>query len=253
MAVDDTLIVLLICGAVLTASVAQRLTGMGFALVAGPFLVLLLDPLSGVVFVNVCGVLSSVLVLARTYRYVDWRLVRMFSIAAIAGTVPGAVIAVLLPARILETVIGMLVVVALAGSLVLGRMMPRSLPRRRMVTSTFGFMSGTMNAAAGIGGPALSAFAVLTRWNQFVFAATIQPVFILMGVSAIASKVMLDSDAWPNLSWGIWAIVLGTLVAGMLGGEWLTRFVSVKFASIAMLILAFLGGFLTIGRGTGLL
>ena len=45
----------LVIAAVLIGSSMQRITGMGFALVAAPFLVLLLGPIDGVIVVNVCG------------------------------------------------------------------------------------------------------------------------------------------------------------------------------------------------------
>ena len=248
----DPYLVVLICTAVLVAALAQRITGMGFALVAGPFLVLLLDPLPGVVFVNLCSLVSSLVVLARTHRFVDWKLAGMLGAASVFGTLPGSLIAVYLPAGVLETLIGALVVAALATSMLLSRVLPQKLSQSGALSSAFGLASGMMNAAAGIGGPALSAFAVLTRWNQYAFAATIQPVFIAMGICAVVSKVALDPSAWPSLSPGTWGAVLGALAVGMLGGEWGARRVPIKVASVAMLTLAFIGGLLTISRGVGL-
>ncbi|WP_029088200.1 sulfite exporter TauE/SafE family protein [Brevibacterium album] len=246
------LVIALILLAVLVGALAQRITGMGFALVSGPFLVLLLEPVPGVVLVNLCGLVSSIIVLWRTHREVEWKLSACLAAGGLVGTFPGAMLAVALPAHALEILIGVLVVAALATSLLLGRLLTRPLARRRGGAVAAGLASGAMNSAAGIGGPALSSFAVLTRWDQRAFAASIQPVFVVMATFAVASKLLLDHSAWPALSPGTWLMILAALVLGQLLGEWLSRFTPVSTARTGMLTLAFLGGLLTIGRGLGL-
>lgn len=56
---------LLLALAVFVGAAMQRLTGMGFALVSAPFVVLIMGPVTGIVLVNVCGALSSLLILFR--------------------------------------------------------------------------------------------------------------------------------------------------------------------------------------------
>jgi uncharacterized membrane protein YfcA len=110
-----------------------------------------------------------------------------------------------------------------------------------------------MSSAAGVGGPALSALALLTRWEQRSFAATIQPVFVAVSSSAVIMKLVFDHDAWPALAWPTWVLIFVALGSGQLLGEWLSRIVPVSGARAGMLVLAFLGGFLTIARGLGLM
>ncbi|HLS34168.1 MAG TPA: sulfite exporter TauE/SafE family protein [Brevibacterium sp.] len=243
-------VILLILLAVFIGALSQRLTGMGFALVSGPFLVLLMDPLAGVVLVNLCGIVSSLIVLWRTYREADWKLAGGLIVAATVGTLPGALLAVLMPGAALEVFIGALVVVALTSSLVLNLYAP-PIPRNTGTVTATGLVSGVMNASAGVGGPALSALALLSRWEQRSFAATIQPVFAVMGVSSVVGKLVFDQDAWPVLDGATWALLLAALVGGQVLGEWLSRITPVQAARTGMLALAFLGGLLTIGRGLG--
>lgn len=245
------LVIILILLAVFVGALAQRITGMGFALVSGPFLVLLIDPLAGVVLVNLCGFVSSVIVLWRTHTGVNWKLAGGLIAAATVGTVPGALLAVLMPARALEIFIGVVVVVSLTSSLILTRYV-RPIARNAGTVIVTGLASGVMNASAGVGGPALSAFALLTRWEQRTFAATIQPVFIVMAASSVIMKLAFDSDAWPSLDGVTWLLILGALVAGQVLGELLSKITPVEAARAGMLTLAFLGGILTIARGTGL-
>lgn len=245
-------VILLILLAVLIGSLSQRVTGMGFAMVSAPFLVLLMDPIAGVVLVNLCGIVSSVLVLSRTHREVDWSRAWRLIVTAIVGTVPGALLAVALPGHALEILIGALVVVSLTTSMILTRY-ARPVRLGMPALAVSGLTAGAMSSAAGVGGPALSALALLTRWEQRSFAATIQPVFVAVSSSAVIMKLVFDHDAWPGLAWTTWVLIFVALGAGQLLGEWLSRIVPVSGARAGMLILAFLGGFLTIARGLGLM
>lgn len=244
------LAIILILLSVFVGAFAQRVTGMGFALVSGPFLVLLIDPLAGVVLVNLCGFVSSVIVLSRTYRDVEWKTAGFLTVACVVGTIPGAFLAVAIPSHALETLIGSLVIASLAASLLLNRY-SRALTRSPASIAVSGVASGVMNAAAGVGGPPLSALAVVSRWEQRAFAATIQPVFVVMAASSVAAKLLFDSGSWPELDLVTWALILGALAGGQLMGEWLSRKIPMRAARTGMLTLAFLGGILTMSRGLG--
>jgi uncharacterized protein len=82
-----------LAAAVSVGAGTQRITGLGFALVAAPFLVLLLGPFTGVLVVNVLGVAASVLVLAQVRRDVDLRRGVLLSAPALVAVVPGAWVA----------------------------------------------------------------------------------------------------------------------------------------------------------------
>jgi uncharacterized membrane protein YfcA len=58
----------LVLAAVVLGAGMQRITGMGFALVATPFLVLLLGPVEGVVLVNLCGAVTAGAIIFRVAR-----------------------------------------------------------------------------------------------------------------------------------------------------------------------------------------
>ena len=48
-----------------------------------------------------------------------------------------------------------------------------------------GLLTGFTNAVAGVGGPPLTAYALISRWDPRPFAATIQPLFIVIGVAEL--------------------------------------------------------------------
>ncbi len=241
-------VVVLIFFAVFLGALSQRVTGMGFGLVSGPFLVLLLDPFSGVILVNICGIVASFSVFVRTFAEVAWPPFRHLALGAVIGAVAGALLSSSMPTPPLQILIGALIIVSLISSLTLGKL-GRSIPANFGTRMTAGLFSGAMSAAAGAGGPAVSAYAVLTNWEQRSFAATLQPFLVVGNVSAVVMKVVVDGGAWPHLEIGVWAGLGLVLVAGLLGGDRLARHIDVGVARIGMLVLAFGGGIAALVKG----
>ena len=241
-------VVVLILFAVFLGAVSQRVSGMGFGLVSGPFLVLLLDPFSGVVLVNICGIVASGTVFVRTWREAEWGSFWKLSLGTVIGTVPGAFLAAALPAPPLQVLIGVLIIVSLISSMIIGRI-GKTMPANFTTKFTTGFLSGTMSAAAGTGGPAVSAYAVLTKWEQRTFAATLQPFLVVGTTSAIIFKAVFDHSAWPQLTAPTWIGIAAVLVAGLVSGDWLSQKIESSTARIAMIVLALGGGTATLVKG----
>lgn len=238
----------LICVVVFVGAFSQRLAGMGFALVSAPFLVLLLDPQSGVILVNVCGVVSSLVVFMRTWRHVEWKNCTLLLVMAVVGCAPGALLASKVPQAPLEACIGAIVIMSLAASIVLS-VYTQPVVRTPGRTMLAGFLAGAMGASAGVSGPPLSAYAVLSRWSQQGFAATIQPVFAVSSASAVVAKLTIGSADFPALNWWEWALIFGALGLGQLAGDVGTHHVSTQVARRMMLTLAFAGGVLAFLKG----
>jgi len=232
---------------VVVGAVAQRVAGLGFAMLVAPFLVLLLGPHHGVFVVNVCGMISSLLIIPRVWLDIDWSMFRWLTPAALAGTIPGALIAAALPAGPLSLVIGAVVLAALVLSLLLSR--ADVVVTGRPARAAAGVLSGLTNAMAGVGGPAVSAYAVLARWPQRPFAATLQPFFAAMGAAVIITKLILDPTQAPEIGWWVWAAITVAIVAGIFGGEWVQRYVSDRSARLFVLFVAFVGAFTALGKG----
>lgn len=237
---------LLLVGAIFTGSMLQRITGMGFALVAAPFIVLIAGPVTGVILVNVCGALTAATVLARVFRHVEWKRYLLLVPAAFAGIVPGAVVVQNVPTSWLEVFVGCTVIAGLATAPVF-RASPRRPGAKPLLAA--GSVSGFMNATAGVGGPALSVYAISTRWEQTEFAATMQPYFLTIGVTSIAAKLLTGLASTPDLSIGAWAAIGPAILAGLVAGDLLARRIGLQTARRLMLILAYLGSLATIARG----
>jgi uncharacterized membrane protein YfcA len=236
----------LVLAAVVMGAGMQRVTGMGFALVAAPFLVLLLGPVEGVVLVNVCGAVTAGAIIFRVVKDIDWKRYAALAASALLGIIPAAVLIRLIPAPVLEISIGVILAVGLTVLLVLKS---ATLPQRRRYLLTAGGLSGFMNTAAGVGGPAVSMYSIATRWQHKSFAATMQPYFFTIGTFSLISKAITAPATFPVLPLAMWLAVAVACLAGLVLGDLASRHVPARAAQILLIILAYLGAAATIIRG----
>lgn len=233
--------------AILIGAMAQRVSGMGFALTAAPVLVLLIGPFDGVLLVNLAGAVSAGIVISRVWRNIDWRQFALLTIPALIAIIPGAYISVLLGGPALQITVGVILVVALTISLLIHRA-EKVVPRTPAALLS-GVASGFMSATAGIGGPGVAVYAVLTRWEHRTFAATIQPFFVMLGLTSFITKVVLSEQGLPDYEWWVWPLVIVCTLIGLTLGEWVSKIVSVRAARITVIAISYLGGVAAIVDG----
>ncbi|MFF1882931.1 sulfite exporter TauE/SafE family protein [Pseudarthrobacter sp. NPDC058196] len=236
----------LVLGAVVMGAGMQRITGMGFALVAAPFLVLLLGPVEGVVLVNVCGAVTAGAIIFRVLRDIDWKRYVFLAAAALLGIIPAAFLIRLIPAPVLEISIGVLLA---AGLTVLLALKSATLPSRRRYLLAAGGLSGFMNTAAGVGGPAVSMYSIATKWQHRSFAATMQPYFFTIGTFSLVSKAITAPTTFPVMPLAMWGAVAAACLAGLVLGDVASKFVPARAAQKLLVVLAYLGAAATIIRG----
>lgn len=236
---------MLLVVAIFTGSMLQRVTGMGFALVAAPFIVLIAGAKTGIILVNVAAAVTSATVLTRVFRHVEWKKFVVLVPAALVGIAPGAAVVQNVPPAWLEILVGGMVLGGLTTSQL------RSSPWRpgAKALAVAGSVSGFMNATAGVGGPALSIYALRTRWEQTEFAATMQPYFLSIGLASIAAKLIVNPASAPQLSPWDWGMIGAAILAGLVAGDLLSQRTGVQTARRLMLILAYAGSVITVVRG----
>ncbi len=240
---------LLVTGlAVLVGAIAQRIAGMGFALTLAPILVLFLGPYEGPLVVNIAGAFSSVLVFSQSYKLVDWKQYFYLAIPAVIFIIPSAIFSVNFSGPGLQIGIGVILILALSTSLIVVRV-SSPMPRGRLGL-LFGAGSGFMSATAGIGGPAMGIYAILTGWEQKSFAATLQPYFFTLGLSAFLSKVSISGN-WPKVELSIWILIGFLTILGSWLGIRLQKLVSAKLARAIVIFVCFVGSIAAIVDGVG--
>lgn len=239
----------LVFASVFVGAVLQRTSGIGFAIVVAPFVILAVGPGEGITLVQLFGAASALLVLTRVLRDADWPAYRLLVPPSLVGIAVGAGVSTVVARSEAQVVAAGVMLLALVGSTVVGR--SRAVARSAPLLVGTGVVAGAMTSLAGVGGVALTATRDLTAWEQRSFLATLQPYLVTLSAATVAARVWADPTTWPRLSlpeWGLGAVIL---VAGIGVGDLVSRRVPTRAASAVTWTLAFAGAVLTLWGGLG--
>lgn len=220
---------LLAVAAVVAGSVAQAITGFGFALVAAPALVAWMGPTPAVVTVCVLGTVASVPPYLREARHTHWPMVAVWFVPATVVTWLVGLVIGDLDAGLLAAVAGLAVLVAV-GLLAAGRSAKRATGVHGAVLA--GAVSGAMNVVGGVGGPPVALYAANAGWPTARTRATLLAFFALQNVVTVA----VLGWVWPP-----WTTVVAMLL-GTVAGVWAARLLSASVVRVAVLGTAAFGG-----------
>lgn len=233
--------------AVLVGAGLQRVAGMGLGLVAAPVLTVLLGASVGVLVSNVAAIATALLVLRALRDRVDWRRVGTILPLMLVGSLLGALTVREADSAWLDVIVGGSVLVALAASALLRRRVRIS---GRPVAVLTGLAAGFMNTTSGVAAPAWTAYALATRWDHRSFAATMQPLLLVMNTMSVATKLGLGAiPAHAAPAWWVWPVLLACVGTGVLLGTVLSRRVPTPVASRIALLVALAGALTALVRG----
>lgn len=208
---------------------------------------LVLGPYTGVLLINSVGVVMCGFLAFQLRREVDLRRAVLLTLPALLAVLPGAWLARQAPAAVLQVAVGACVVIALLVLLAMdrrGRVEPASPPRWGGASAvSAGSASGFMNAVAGVGGPAVTVYALATRWQQRSFAAIAQLFFMTVSMGSLAAKGL---PSMPVHAWLVAAVALGM---GLAVGHGVHARISVVTARKAVVAVALVGGGPTMAKG----
>lgn len=233
--------------AILVGTVLQRLSGTGVGLVCAPVLALLLGSAQGVLVTNATTTVSGFLIMLAVRRDVDWHRAGVLVSCAVPGAVTGALLARELSSAWLQVVLGSIVMLAIAVSAWLPEL-PHLTGRIPLMLA--GLLGGAFNTTAGIAAPVMVVHSRLARWGQRSFQATLQPVFMTMGLLSVLAKTLMGATVTGTPPWWFPLVVVATVLAGIRIGARLTLRVEASRARQLALLLAGLGGAVSLLRGT---
>ncbi|WP_419999632.1 TSUP family transporter [Streptomyces boninensis] len=235
-----TWVEVVVAGLLLVGALVQRVAGLGIGLVCVPPLVMLLGPLDGVSLSNSASSVLSAFSLLAVWREVQVRTMLPLAAAA-ACTVPaGAWVAHHLPAPLLLTGMGAAVTVAVL-LVIRGARVSALHGRKGAVTA--GAVSGFMNATAGVGGPAVSLWALNAGWTAKQFLPnSLFFLFLVNGLSVLTKGP-------PRLAAPAWLLAGAGVAIGGLIGRRLEKRIPEAPARRLLLMLALAGGLATLGKG----
>jgi uncharacterized protein len=222
--------------AVAAGAFAHAVTGLGFSLVAAPFLVVALGQRDGVPTAMLLSLALNIVVLVRERNEVLLRESSWLLVPAVLVTPPLAWLSHRVDADGLAVAAGVITIVA-ALLLASGFRWARAEGRPWAVGA--GVASAAMNVVASISGPAVALYALNARWRPAALRGTLQVYFLALNLAGLASLGLPPAPVLPAVGLVI-GFVLGTLVTGR---------VPEQAARFAVLSLATAGGFVAIWHG----
>lgn len=218
----------------------QRITGIGFVLIAGPLLVISLDPHNGIILANILSVLLALTVLSRTYKDTAWSIVWRLLLGLTIGLPLGILVVRTLDSDALLLAVGSLTIIAVLLALF---RWPMPFLSRRPGPIIAGAVSSFSTATAAVGGPALAVYGSATGMPMRTFIPTVQVV------SLTSSTIAVVANAPFTLPLGLLLGSLGSVFVGMLLGSALGRFITPQRARLLALCLALAGAVVATTRG----
>lgn len=231
----------LTAAATIVAAIIQRVTGLAFVLVLIGPIVLAYGPVEGVTIAVLLAVVASLFAVPGAWRDVDWPRTLWLLGAGLAAAPLGALTAAMLPEPLLLLLIGVIGIIALSVQW-LGPIARHVRGRPGAIGA--GALAGFMHASSGLSGPALASFALGDDWPQRRFAASAQVVFLGYGLISVALRGLPSTPA-PEL-----AILAACTAGGMLLGALAARRVPLALARRVMLLCAWAGTIVILGRAT---
>ncbi len=173
----ETLLVsgLIVC----LAAFVQSTTGFGFALVAVPLLAMVTEPQRAVVSVTAVSLLLSASVGWRHRASLDREAVVGYTWTGLLGMPVGLVVLLVVPPSALKALVGVVVLLAVAG------MARRVRVSGRGWQVAAGLLGGALLSSTGMNGPPIVIGLDGRQLPPARFRATLQAIFALQGVVAV--------------------------------------------------------------------
>ena len=200
---------------VLLAAFVRSASGFGYALLATPMLMLVMDAKSVVVLNTVLGLVANVIVLYHLRRHIDFRRAALIGLGAVAGIPPGAYLLSSLDSSVIKLAIA---IVVIPFSFILLTDHSHRFQRDTLGCVVAGFFSGATGASTGFGGPPVVLFLLNQGMVKERFIGTLAAYFsfrTIVTLGAFSSLGIVTTDIL------IQAVVL-------LPALWLGSYIGVK-------------------------
>jgi uncharacterized protein len=233
MTTTQMVLVLLI---IFATSVVQAVAGFGFALLAVPLMVVVIDLQSAVIISSFVGTLSNMLQSWQLRRNINRNMTRRFVLATAVGSPVGLLLFVYANQSALKIVLGLSI---LFGVFVLSRGL-----ELQHVSSwldwIMGILSGVLLMATSTNGPPLVFVLQARRFDPATFRATLNMVFLVSGTFGLVmfglAGEILRSDV------NVAAFAIPAMVIGVSTGVVIRKYVQQELFKKIVLFLLTIGG-----------
>ena len=225
---------------VTVASFLRSFFGFGLALVAMPFLALLIDLKTATPLAALLGTTIGLLILLRSWRDIDlsaaWRLI----LSSLIGIPIGLYVLKTAPDALIKGVLGLTIILFALYRLAQPHLLALKQPRWIYF---FGLIAGVMGGAYNTSGPPLILYGALRRWSPPRFRATMQGYFFPTGLFIALGHSL--TGFWTPQVMQFYTLSLPlVLIAFWLGEKYNRRIPENRFEQLLYLALIVVGGLL---------
>jgi len=219
------------------AAFVRSALGFGDAVVAMPLLAMALGVRTATPLVAFVGPTLSLLILARSWRKVEFRAAGKLIAATLVGIPVGIYGLARLPETPLKIALGLIIL--LYGLFGLIRPQARIKEEKAWMPWALGAAAGVLGGAYNTNGPPVVAYGMLRGWPPESFRATLQGYFLPTGLAILAGHGLAGlwtATVLRSYLYSLPAIVLGVILGGLLAKE-LTHaiFAKLVYASLAVM------------------
>jgi uncharacterized protein len=224
------------------AAFVKAVIGFGEALLGLPLLTLVIGLHTATPLIGLIGASLTVLIIAKSWRQIDFGVTRQLVIAALIGIPVGVIGLTRLPDVWATTSLGVLLVLVALNNLLKPTFRPLHGARWAYV---FGFVSGVCGGAYTIAGPPVLLYGALRRWPPEQFRATLQGFFLPVTVMIILTHA--GAGLWTRDVLLLYVLALPVLtLAFWLGARASERLASKTFERLVYAALIVLGALLIV-------
>lgn len=205
-------VVAFVVSVVLVAALAQTVAGFGFALIAVPFLVAVLEVRDVVVLTTLLSLASTAIVSRTAWRHVPWATVGPMLGGAVPGMALGLAVLLLAPEDALRLGVGATTIV-MAAALALGARIANRSVRAEVGV---GVISGVLNTSTSMNGPPVVLYLQGREHSRDEFRGALAVFFTAcsaISLAAFAATRVIGADALVLAAASLPALVAGS-VAG---------------------------------------
>lgn len=232
-------------GIVSLGGFVQGLTGFGFGMVVMGLLPAVLGLGEAQAVATLTGIAACLAKTAISLEHVRWSSVGGLWLGTTLGVPLGFTLLTALPESLMLRLLGLTICLLVAFEVLLARRCAFRLPE--WTGWGIGLFSGSMSGAFNVGGPPLVAYIYDRPWSKEEQVATLNGVFISAGLARfgmLAVHGQLHADTWSSAAWSV-----GPMLAAILCGSWLLKFIPQQRlrAAVYLALLALGGRYLILG------
>jgi hypothetical protein len=230
-----------IIGIAFAAAFVRSALGFGDAVLAMPLLAMAVGLKTASPLVAFIGPTISILILARSWRRVEYKTAGRLVAATLLGIPVGVYGLARLPEAPLKIALGLIILIY--GMFGLARPHFRLRREKPWMPWLVGAAAGVLGGAYNTNGPPIAAYGMLRGWPPESFRATLQGYFLPTGLAILASHGLAGlwtGEVLRSYVLALPAIVLGVVLGGLLNkkltGELFAKIVYALFAAMGALL-----------------